>query len=89
MPFNGDAMPALSTQLKARSPEFKASTQWMHGLVADLTAQLDKIRQGGGDAARTKHVARGKLLPRERVEMLLDADAPFLEIGALAGCDMY
>ena len=89
MPFNGDAMPALSTQLKARSPEFKASTQWMHGLVADLTAQLDKIRQGGGDAARTKHMARGKLLPRERVEMLLDADAPFLEIGALAGFDMY
>ena len=89
MPFNGDAMPALSTQLKARSPEFKASTLWMHGLVADLTAQLDKIRQGGGDAARTKHMARGKLLPRERVEMLLDADAPFLEIGALAGFDMY
>ena len=89
MPFNGDAMPALSTQLKARSPEFKTSTQWMHGLVADLTAQLDKIRQGGGDAARTKHMARGKLLPRERVEMLLDADAPFLEIGALAGFDMY
>ena len=82
-------MPALSTQLKARSPEFKTSTQWMHGLVADLTAQLDKIRQGGGDAARTKHMARGKLLPRERVEMLLDADAPFLEIGALAGFDMY
>ncbi len=82
-------MPALSSKLNARSPDFKASAQWMRDLVGDLNAQLDKIRQGGGDAARAKHTARGKLLPRERVEMLLDPDSPFLEIGALAGLNMY
>ncbi len=82
-------MPQLVSQLQPRSEAFKASAAWMQGLVDDLNARLAQLREGGGEAARAKHVARGKLLPRERVEMLLDPDTPFLEIGALAALDLY
>jgi 3-methylcrotonyl-CoA carboxylase beta subunit len=61
----------------------------MRELVADLNSKLTQIAQGGGETARARHTARGKLLPRDRVEMLLDPDTPFLEIGALAGLDLY
>jgi len=82
-------MPVLTSKLNPRSDEFKANAQLMRQLVADLNDKLAKIGEGGGEAARAKHVARGKLPPRERVEMLLDPDTPFLEIGALAALDMY
>ena len=82
-------MPVLKSKLNPRSEEFKASAGPMHVLVADLNARLALIAQGGGDAARAKHTARGKLLPRERVEMLLDPDTPFLEIAPLAALDLY
>ena len=82
-------MPALTSKLNPRSEEFKASAGPMHVLVEDLNARLALIAQGGGDAARAKHSARGKLLPRERVEMLLDPDTPFLEIAPLAALDLY
>ncbi|WP_425261786.1 carboxyl transferase domain-containing protein [Rubrivivax sp. RP6-9] len=82
-------MPVLTSQLNPRSDEFQASALLMRQLVGDLNARLAQIGEGGGEAARAKHVARGKLLPRERVEMLLDPDTPFLEIGALAALDMY
>src|SRR3954467_12562247 len=58
-------------------------------LVADLNAQLEKVRMGGGERARERHAARGKLLPRERVDRLLDQGAPFLELSALAAHDLY
>ena len=82
-------MPALTSKLNPRSAEFKANAAAMRGLVDDLNAKLAQVALGGGDAARAKHVARGKLLPRERVEMLLDPDAPFLEIAPLAALNMY
>ena len=82
-------MPVLSSKLSARSEEFKASASAMRALVDDLHVQLAKIALGGGEVARARHSARGKLLPRERVEMLLDPDTPFLEIGGLAGLAMY
>jgi len=82
-------MPTLTTRLNPRSDDFKASSAAMRVLVDDLNAKLAQIALGGGEAARAKHLARGKLLPRERVEMLLDPDTPFLEIGALAGLEMY
>jgi 3-methylcrotonyl-CoA carboxylase beta subunit len=58
-------------------------------LVADLDAQLARVRMGGGEKARERHTARGKLLPRERVDRLLDKGAPFLELSALAAHGMY
>ena len=82
-------MPALKSRLNPRSEEFKASAEHMRTLVADLNAQLEMVAQGGGEFARAKHTARGKLLPRERVEMLLDPDTPFLELAPLAALGLY
>ena len=82
-------MPTLTSKLNVRSDEFKAASTLMRQVVADLGAKLEQIAQGGGEVARARHTARGKLLPRERVEMLLDPDTPFLEIGPLAALDLY
>ncbi len=82
-------MPVLETKLNARSAEFQANAAAMRALVADLQIQLAKSAAGGGEAARAKHVARGKLPPRERVQMLLDPGTPFLEIAPLAAHGMY
>ena len=82
-------MPTLTSKLNPRSDEFKASALQMRQLVGDLNARLAKIAEGGGEVARARHAARGKLLPRERVEMLLDPDTPFLEIAPLAALDIY
>ena len=82
-------MSVLNTQLNVRSADAQANAAAMRALVDDLNARLAKIAEGGGEAARAKHLARGKLLPRERVEMLLDPDTPFLEIAPLAALGMY
>lgn len=82
-------MPQLHPKLNARSEDFKRNAEAMQALVQDLNARLATIAEGGGEAARAKHLARGKLLPRDRVEMLLDPDTPFLEIAPLAALDMY
>ncbi len=82
-------MSVLASKLNPRSEEFKAHAAAMRALVDDLNAQLRKIAEGGGEVARTRHLGRGKLLPRERVEMLLDPDTPFLELAPLAALGMY
>ncbi len=61
----------------------------MQSLVEDLRVQVAKAAEGGGESARAKHVARGKLLPRDRVQMLLDPGTPFLEIAPLAALNMH
>src|SRR5262245_55988111 len=61
----------------------------MQALVDDLRARQAHVEQGGGKKAVEKHVARGKLLPRERVRRLLDPGSPFLELSALAAGGMY
>ena len=82
-------MSTLKTNLNARSAEFRINAGAMSALVDDLRAKIDQVAAGGGEAARAKHVARGKLLPRERVRTLLDAGSPFLELSQLAALDMY
>ncbi|MEZ0208408.1 carboxyl transferase domain-containing protein [Ideonella sp.] len=82
-------MAVLATKLNPRSEDAKANAAAMRALVDDLNAKLEKIALGGGEAARAKHLGRGKLLPRDRVEMLLDPDAPFLELAPLAAFGMY
>jgi 3-methylcrotonyl-CoA carboxylase beta subunit len=89
IPFSGPAMTILESTLNARSDDFKANATAMQVLVDDLQAKVAKISEGGGAAACAKHVARGKLLPRERVRMLLDPGTPFLELSQLAAFDMY
>jgi 3-methylcrotonyl-CoA carboxylase beta subunit len=82
-------MPVLETQLNARSADFAANAAAMRALVDDLQAKVTQVELGGGEAARAKHTARGKLLPRERVQMLLDPGTPFLELAPLAAMGMY
>ncbi|MFM7659030.1 MAG: carboxyl transferase domain-containing protein [Burkholderiaceae bacterium] len=82
-------MPVIESKLNPRSPEFAANTAAMQALVDDLRAHCERIALGGGEQARAKHVARGKLLPRERVNQLLDPGAPFLEFSQLAAFEMY
>ena len=82
-------MPVLESKLNPRSTDFCANATAMRALVDDLQRQLQQVAQGGGEAARAKHTARGKLLPRERVAMLLDPGTPFLEIAPLAALGLY
>ena len=82
-------MPALPTAIDARSPEYAENAARMRALVEDLRAQADRVRQGGGEAAREKHLSRGKLLPRDRVRSLIDPASPFLEVGQLAAHGFY
>jgi len=82
-------MPVLETKLNSRSADFQANAAAMRELVQDLEKQVAAAAAGGGEAARAKHTGRGKLLPRDRVQMLLDPGTPFLEIGSLAAHGMY
>ena len=82
-------MTAIATKLNTRSQEFQANACAMHVLLEDLHAQFTKVEHGGGEAARAKHTARGKLLPRDRVAQLLDPGTPFLELSPLAAHAMY
>src|SRR5882762_8688191 len=87
--FSGNVMPQLIPKVSTRSEQFKINAAAMRALIGDLNARLAKIAEGGGEAARAKHLARGKLLPRERLQMLLDPDTPFLEVAPLAALGMY
>jgi 3-methylcrotonyl-CoA carboxylase beta subunit len=82
-------MSVLTSHLSPRSADFAANAQAMQAAVADLRAQLQASALGGGEAARAKQLARGKLPPRERVALLLDPGTPFLELSPLAAHGMY
>ena len=82
-------MTILKSQLNPRAADFQANASAMRDLVGDLRATVEKIALGGPEAARQKHLARGKLLPRERVGSLLDPGTPFLEMGQFAAYGMY
>ena len=82
-------MSRLVTKLISRSAEFQANADAMRALVQDLRAQFAKVEQGGSKTACAKHLARGKILPRERVAQLLDPGTPFLELSPLAAHGMH
>ena len=82
-------MTILETKLDVRGDDFNANAAAMRMLVEDLRVRVEGITQGGGEAARAKHVGRGKLLPRDRVQMLLDVGTPFLELSQMAAFNMY
>jgi len=82
-------MTVIQTQLNHRSAEFLANAAALQAAVDDLRVQLQKSAAGGGEKAMAKHVARGKLPPRQRVQMLLDPGTPFLELAPLAAHAMY
>ncbi len=82
-------MSKIESRLNPRSEQFQANAQTMRLAVGDLHARMAEVALGGGEAARDKHTARGKLLPRERIALLLDPGSPFLELSQLAALDMY
>ena len=82
-------MPVIKSKLNPRSAEFEANAAAMAALVTDLRAKVERAAQGGDEAARTKHLGRGKLLPRERLRLLLDPGSTFLELSQLAAYGMY
>ena len=82
-------MPAFKSRIDTRSEDFKANAAFLQSQVDDLRARAAEIALGGDAKSRERHAARGKLLPRERVDGLLDPGSPFLEIGQLAAYGMY
>lgn len=82
-------MPYLASQTNPRSEAFQTNARAMQALVDDLKKKLAAAALGGGDGPRKKHLARGKLLPRDRIELLLDPGSPFLEFSPLAAHGVY
>ncbi|MGA8194067.1 MAG: carboxyl transferase domain-containing protein, partial [Acetobacteraceae bacterium] len=82
-------MTLLRSNIDPRSSEFAANADAMRALVTDLRARVAEAEQGGGEAARKRHLARNKLLPRDRVAGLIDPGSPFLELSQLAAYGLY
>jgi 3-methylcrotonyl-CoA carboxylase beta subunit len=82
-------MPVLATAIDTASDAFARNGERMAELVGEVRRLGARIEFGGSEEARARHAARGKLLPRERVERLLDAGSPFLEIGRFAAHGLY
>jgi len=82
-------MTKLTSAVDPASDAFQKNAAHNRALVEELRAKVAQAALGGDTKARERHTSRGKLLPRERVERLLDPGSPFLEIGQLAACDMY
>jgi 3-methylcrotonyl-CoA carboxylase beta subunit len=79
----------IKSKLNTRTDDYRANVAAMQALVDDLREKTALVSQGGPEEHRKKHVARGKLLPRERINGLLDPGAPFLEFSAMAGWNMF
>src|SRR5690606_12823305 len=82
-------MTVLKSTLNLTSEPARANAAAMSALVADHRALLQTIAAGGGAAARTRHAERGKLLPRQRIDRLIDTGTPFVELSPLAAHRVY
>ncbi len=82
-------MERLKSKVNTKSPDFKANYENSLSLIKELKERLEIVKQGGPEKAREKHISRGKLLPRTRIEKLCDKDTPFLELSSFAAWDMY
>jgi 3-methylcrotonyl-CoA carboxylase beta subunit len=82
-------MPKLVSAINTQGEGFLRNQSVNLALAEELRDRVAKAALGGPEVARQRHSSRGKLLPRERVERLLDVGSPFLEIGQLAACDLY
>lgn len=87
--MGASVLPKLQSKINPDSAEFRANREAMEALVIDLREKVAKIALGGSERARERHLSRGKLLPRERVERLLDPGTPFLELSQMAAYGMY
>ncbi|MCP3888670.1 MAG: methylcrotonoyl-CoA carboxylase [Desulfobulbaceae bacterium] len=82
-------MGRISSTINIRSEEFAGNQRHMQVLIDDLRCKMESIKMGGGEKYQQRHSSRGKLLPRERVDALLDPGTPFLELSQLAAFDVY
>lgn len=82
-------MTTIQSHVDVNSETFQANYAHNCNLVETLAERQEKVRQGGSERARQRHIERGKLLPRERVELLIDPGTPFLELSTLAAWEMY
>ena len=82
-------MPTIEDTVDRHSDAYARNRETLAGAVAQLRAEVARIAEGGGETARQRHLSRGKLLPRERVRLLLDDGSPFLEFSQLAAHGMY
>src|SRR5690606_32261555 len=82
-------MPKIVSQINTSTRAFRANASAMQALVADLAEKRAEAAKGGPEKLRQRHIARGKLLPRDRVMRLIDPGTPFLELSQLAAYGMY
>nr|XP_039325940.1 methylcrotonoyl-CoA carboxylase beta chain, mitochondrial [Saimiri boliviensis boliviensis] len=87
--YHGDSVAALGTQPDADSAVYQENYEQMKALVNQLHERMQRIKLGGGEKARALHISRGKLLPRERIDNLIDPGSPFLELSQFAGYQLY
>ncbi|XP_017383090.1 methylcrotonoyl-CoA carboxylase beta chain, mitochondrial [Cebus imitator] len=87
--YHGDSVASLGTQPDAGSAVYQENYKQMKALVNQLHERMQRIKLGGGEKARALHISRGKLLPRERVDNLIDPGSPFLELSQFAGYQLY
>ena len=79
----------LHSSIDPTSSEFARNAEAMRALVADLRGRLDQVAGGGGEVSRNRHTSRGKMLARERVDLLIDPGTAFLELSPLAAHGLY
>ena len=82
-------MSVITSRINVRDEAFSNNASHMQAQVDDLKALVKDLQQGGGEKAQQRHVSRGKLLPRERLNALLDPGTPFLELSQLAAHEVY
>ncbi|XP_050405671.1 methylcrotonoyl-CoA carboxylase beta chain, mitochondrial [Patella vulgata] len=87
--FSVDQAPVIGTEQDVSSPDYQDKYNNMKDLVNTLKSKISKILEGGGEKAIERHVSRGKMLPRDRINALLDPESPFLELSQLAGYELY
>lgn len=88
-PHQANAISVLTTAVEPSSAEYKENAKQMGEVIARLEVLTQMIRQGGPPKAREKHIARKKMLPRDRVTALIDPGTTFLELSPLAGHELY
>ncbi|PNJ60854.1 MCCC2 isoform 7 [Pongo abelii] len=87
--YHGDSVASLGTQPDVGSALYQENYKQMKALVNQLHERVERIKLGGGEKARALHISRGKLLPRERIDNLIDPGSPFLELSQFAGYQLY
>ncbi|XP_069348888.1 methylcrotonoyl-CoA carboxylase beta chain, mitochondrial [Eulemur rufifrons] len=87
--YHGDSVASLGTKPDSSSAIYRENYEQMKALVNQLHERMQHIKLGGDEKARARHISRGKLLPRERIDNLIDPGSPFLELSQLAGYQLY